>query len=199
MPSLMHFLHSIWKEIIPKGALVFDATCGGGHDTLALAKLALTSNSGHVIGLDIQQEALDKTQKRLEKELPSEITQRIHLHRVNHSRIEEIEPELGPIDFVAYNLGYFPGGDKSIITEKATTVQSLKAAYKRLSPGGSICVTCYVGHQRGGEEQTAVDAWIQSLDLNSTSVFHIEMPRHLAPMTRLIQKGKCSSDEKKGS
>jgi len=196
--SLTHFLHLIWKQIIPKGATVVDATCGGGHDTLALAQLALTPSSGHLLALDIQQEALDKTHDKLEKELPFEIIKRIKLIKEDHAHLDQIEPGLGHFDFVAYNLGYFPGGDKSITTQTTTTVQSLQKAFERLKPEGFICATCYVGHPHGPEEQKAVDAWIQTLNPSSCVVYHIEVPRKLAPMTRLIQKSKrCPNKEKR--
>lgn len=197
MRNLTHFLHLIWNELVPKGGVVVDATCGGGHDTLKLAQLALTPTSGHLLALDIQQDALTKTKQRLEKELSSEVLNRVSLRKKDHAELDRLEPTLGAFDFVAYNLGYFPGGDKSITTGSATTIQSLKAAFERLKPGGYICATCYVGHPEGPQEQKAVDAWIQTLDPIAASIYHIEVPRKLAPLTRLIQKSKCCCDKEK--
>jgi hypothetical protein len=49
--------------------------------------------------------------------------------------------------FVCFNLGFFPGGDRSIITKPATTVAAIEAAMDILLPRGIISVMAYVGHQ----------------------------------------------------
>ena len=48
--------------------------------------------------------------------------------------------------FVCFNLGFLPGGDRSIISQPATTVAALKAAMAILEPRGIISVLAYVGH-----------------------------------------------------
>jgi ubiquinone/menaquinone biosynthesis C-methylase UbiE len=53
--------------MIQKGDTVIDATCGNGHDTLALVKMvADKSGKGRVYGMDIQQSAIDRTSSLLE-------------------------------------------------------------------------------------------------------------------------------------
>ena len=47
-------------EVVTKEDMVVDATMGNGHDTLFLAKLAKK-----VYAFDIQEQALEKTQERL--------------------------------------------------------------------------------------------------------------------------------------
>ncbi|BBN16193.1 hypothetical protein MPTK1_7g04250 [Marchantia polymorpha subsp. ruderalis] len=48
------------KTIVRPGDTVIDVTCGNGHNTLMLAKLVLQeATAGYVIGLDIQQGAID--------------------------------------------------------------------------------------------------------------------------------------------
>lgn len=50
---------------------------------------------------------------------------------------------------VAFNLGYLPGGNKSVITVSNTTLLALKAAERVLMPGGLISLVVYIGHPGG--------------------------------------------------
>jgi hypothetical protein len=50
---------------------------------------------------------------------------------------------------VAFNLGYLPGGDKTIITKPETTLIALEAAKGILMAGGLISLVVYVGHPGG--------------------------------------------------
>ena len=50
---------------------------------------------------------------------------------------------------VAFNLGYLPKGDKSVITEIRSTVQALESAISLVRPKGVITIVSYVGHQGG--------------------------------------------------
>ena len=48
-------------DYIREGDLVIDATCGNGNDTLLLS--AAVGESGDVLAVDIQEEAVEKTKK----------------------------------------------------------------------------------------------------------------------------------------
>lgn len=50
---------------------------------------------------------------------------------------------------IAFNLGYLPGGDKTLITEPHTTLKALNVAKDILTPGGLISLVVYVGHPGG--------------------------------------------------
>lgn len=50
---------------------------------------------------------------------------------------------------VAFNLGYLPGGDKTIITNSETTLLGLEAAERIVASGGLISIVVYVGHPGG--------------------------------------------------
>lgn len=50
---------------------------------------------------------------------------------------------------VAFNLGYLPGGDKTVITTSKTTLPALQAASRILRSEGLISVMVYVGHPGG--------------------------------------------------
>lgn len=49
-------------------------------------------------------------------------------------------------DCVRYNLGWLPGGDKSITTELEDTLESIEAAKRLVKSGGMISVMLYRGH-----------------------------------------------------
>ena len=57
--------HFITLQIRP-GDLCIDATMGNGHDTELLCQLA--GPTGHVLAFDVQNQALQNTQKRLQRE-----------------------------------------------------------------------------------------------------------------------------------
>ncbi|RME38874.1 MAG: rRNA methyltransferase, partial [Deltaproteobacteria bacterium] len=61
------------------------------------------------------------------------------------------------------NLGYLPGGDKSLITRPDTTVCALQQVLEALVPGGRLAVVVYPGHAGAEEEVAAVEAWAASL------------------------------------
>lgn len=57
----------VWKNVLRKGDCAIDATCGNGHDTLALLRMvADDSGSGFIYGFDIQSSALENTRSLLE-------------------------------------------------------------------------------------------------------------------------------------
>ncbi|XP_025012128.1 putative rRNA methylase YtqB isoform X2 [Ricinus communis] len=142
--------HLVWKHVLQKGDTVVDATCGNGHDTLALLKMvADESGNGHVYGMDIQSDALDNTSSLLDETVTSEEKELVKLFSICHSRMEEIVPENTPVRLVAFNLGYLPGGDKAITTVPEKTLLALEAAKRVLMPGGLISLVVYVGHPGG--------------------------------------------------
>lgn len=50
-----------------------------------------------------------------------------------------------------YNLGWLPGGDKSITTKLEDTLQSIEAAKRLVKHGGMISVMLYRGHAEVGK------------------------------------------------
>lgn len=48
--------------------------------------------------------------------------------------------------FVCFNLGFFPGGDHSVITRPTSTLAAVQAAMDVVLPRGIISVLAYVGH-----------------------------------------------------
>lgn len=48
--------------------------------------------------------------------------------------------------YARYNLGWLPGGDKSITTKLEDTLESIEAAKRLVKHGGMISIMLYPGH-----------------------------------------------------
>ncbi|KAI3686109.1 hypothetical protein L1987_79781 [Smallanthus sonchifolius] len=147
--SFISFLpkYSIWKHVVQKGDVVVDATCGNGYDTLAMVNMvADESCTGHVYSMDIQEIALQNTACSLDKSLDPHKKEMVELFATCHSKMEEVVPKGLTVRLVAFNLGYLPGGDKTVITKSETTLMGMKAASRILASGGLISMLVYVDH-----------------------------------------------------
>jgi hypothetical protein len=77
---------------------------------------------------------------------------------------EVLPPEIfGQVVAVTFNLGYLPGGDKSVVTQTTTTRMALRLSMDLLRPGGLLVVVAYRGHPGGPEECDAVREELSSL------------------------------------
>ncbi|PRQ24414.1 putative rRNA methylase, S-adenosyl-L-methionine-dependent methyltransferase [Rosa chinensis] len=158
--------HSVWKRVVQKGDTVIDATCGNGHDTLAMLKMvADESGKGSVYGMDIQEVALQKTSSLLEESVSPKEKELVKLFSKCHSKMREVLLQDTCVRLVAFNLGYLPGGDKTIITESGTTLKALEVAKDILLPGGLISLVVYVGHPGGWEELQMVQHFVSKLSV----------------------------------
>ncbi|GBF94396.1 rRNA methylase [Raphidocelis subcapitata] len=149
-----------WAQVLRPGDTAVDATAGNGWDALALAELV--GPRGRVWALDVQDAALASTRARLEAELPLGSAPELHLVRACHSRLQEVVGSVAA-RVVAFNLGYLPSGDKSLVTRAETTVAALEAALEVLQPGGLLTIMAYTGHPGGQEEYDAVKALLTEL------------------------------------
>lgn len=61
--SAVELCHEFLELHVTPGGLYLDATCGNGNDTLFLCRLA--GQNGRVLAMDIQQKAVDRTNRRL--------------------------------------------------------------------------------------------------------------------------------------
>ncbi|KAL5977124.1 hypothetical protein ACLOJK_021466 [Asimina triloba] len=140
----------VWQTIVRKGDIVVDATCGNGHDTLALLKIVADESwKGCVYGIDIQVSALENTSSLLDESVTPKEKELVKLFHLCHSRMEDVIPKDSAVRLVAFNLGYLPGGDKAIITTSRTTLPALEAASRILESGGLLSSIVYVGHPGG--------------------------------------------------
>ncbi|MCB1071735.1 MAG: class I SAM-dependent methyltransferase [Chlamydiia bacterium] len=170
------FAHEEWKKHLRPGDRAIDATCGNGHDTLVLSKL----NLSHLYVFDIQEKALQATQNRLGPQ------KNISYHLGCHSLLSGVE---APIHLIVYNLGYLPGGDKSLTTQTSTTLKSLEKGLNLLSPEGLISITLYPGHPEGKREEEALLAHTSTFSPKNFQVSHHQvLNRSKAPSLLLIKK-----------
>ncbi len=166
--------HTYWKNHLQPGDLAIDMTCGNGHDTLFLADLG-----AQVFAFDIQEAAIAKTKQLV----PSANT----IHR-SHDELNQVELPSAP-KLIVYNLGYLPGGDKSIVTLTTSTIHSLKQATTLLAQNGAISIMCYPGHDEGLVEELEVISFCKSLPSKEWTIcFHQWINRPKAPSLVWLQK-----------
>lgn len=146
-------------EILP-GDFAIDATMGNGYDTLFLAECV--GPSGKVIALDIQAQALQKTKERLEN---AGMLDRVQLALQSHADLDAVIPESwkGNMAVILFNLGYLPGGDKTLITTEKNTLIALEKSLAYLKPKGLLSIMLYPGHEGGKSEADAVLKWVMNL------------------------------------
>ncbi|MGR9014726.1 MAG: class I SAM-dependent methyltransferase [Gammaproteobacteria bacterium] len=185
--SLLNTAHNRLRDILRPGDIAIDATVGNGHDTVFLAEQI--APSGHVYGFDIQQAAIDKT---LEKFRQTGLPDCLTLIHASHATMDaKIPVHLhGKIKAIMFNLGYLPGGDKSVITLSDSTLTALAIAARILADSGIITLLAYPGHQGGDMETDQVKHWCERLDprqFEVNTVYSAE-PKDTAPRLFVIRK-----------
>lgn len=194
MLKQLEMAHWMLKDIIKTNDVVVDATMGNGYDTQFLAELG-----ANVYAFDVQEEALNATEKRLddagiknqifEKNLSNLLTEpSVNLVLSGHEKLSEYVKE--PIKAAIFNLGYLPKTDKSVVTKSDTTLTALDALTNQLVVGGRIAIMIYYGHEGGMEEKDAVIKWTSSLpqkDWEVTSYAPLNQI-HTPPILVLIEK-----------
>ena len=160
MPSVprraTQLAHEVVSAAVRAGDSVVDATAGNGHDTLFLANLV--GPEGLVFAMDLQAVALQATWNRL---VDAGVKERVSLINQGHEHLVRFCPK--GIGAAMFNLGYFPSGDHSLITNQKTTLPALEQALFLLRDGGVLTCVCYPGHPGGAEEASAVAAWATAL------------------------------------
>ncbi len=138
----------------------------------------LVGPEGKVIALDIQEEALERTRAHL-----GPLASRVELCHQSHEELPQIQVN---ISLVVYNLGYLPGGDKSITTQAPSTLASLK---KFLTIAPAVSVTCYPGHPEGAREEQELIKFFTSLSPTEWTVCHHRwINRPLSPTLFILNK-----------
>lgn len=174
------------RRFLLPGDTAVDATMGNGHDTQFLCELV--GESGHVYAFDIQQQAVENTRKRLSE---CGMLQRATLICQSHDHMADYVHS--PVQAVMFNLGWLPGGNKSITTQWQITRAAVSTALQLLAPHG-ICVICvYPGHTEGDCEREGLMHCLAALRPQEFNVLH----HHFinagfgAPECFLIQKQNC--------
>lgn len=182
--NAVSIVHNLMKEHLKSGDVVLDGTMGNGKDTLLMAELV--GPSGKVYGFDIQDIAIENT-KDLLKELDYNNT---ILIKESHEFIDRYIDEA--LDFIVYNLGYLPGGDKNIKTQVSTTISSIKKALRMLKPNGILCIVSYIGHDGGMEENIAISELLSELDQKTFNVlkFRFINQKNNPPILYAVEKSR---------
>ena len=156
--TLMHphsdYAHRYWSDIIRTGDTLVDATAGNGHDASFLATALGLVGGGTLYVIDIQAEAIMRSKDRLRQtleqqgwELHEESACKWHARMGGDGGFLAVHWVLGchldalnaitqrSVRLVVFNLGYLPGGDKSVCTTTATTLPALDAAQQAIQIG----------------------------------------------------------------
>lgn len=158
---------NIMETHIKEGFKVLDCTVGNGNDTAYLA--GLVGDSGLVYGFDIQDIAIESTTNLLNS---LNLNHRVKLIKDSHENIDKyIDKKL---DFIIYNLGYLPKGNKEIKTNKDSTIISLKKALLLLNPNGILLLTVYVGHDGGIDEKEGIERLLSTLNQKEFNVLKFD-------------------------
>jgi hypothetical protein len=173
--NLTTYTHDLWAvhfSRITSDVLIIDATLGNGHDAKQLMHLVKRySIHAELHVYDIQQNPIDDFKTYCEESFST--TQSVNCIKGCHSLIGDyIFQSSLPLYFVCYNLGYLPGGDKSVTTKVETTFKSVEQAIQSLASGGVLSCTIYTGHEHGRIEYNALSDYFFNLDNKLFSVFH---------------------------
>ena len=155
------------SQYLQPGDSAVDATCGNGHDTLALAKMG----AGKIYAFDVQETAINNTESLLAKEnIPLDD---VHLILDSHANMCNYIKE--KVQVIVFNLGYLPSADKNVITTTTSTITAVKEAMKILNKDGLICISMYSGHPGGEDEKQALLDFAESLDSRTWHTAYINM------------------------
>ena len=146
LKSARWLAHDVLEQTILHGDHVIDATAGNGHDTLFLAQLV--GETGHVTAFDIQADAIEGSRVLLRD---NGVEERVTLVCDGHQHMDQYVKE--PVKAVMFNLGWLPGGDKSVTTLWETTREAIMKALALLEPMGVCTVCVYPGHAEGTREK----------------------------------------------
>ena len=181
-PYPTDLLHLLLREAIHAGDLVVDATAGNGHDTIFLAEAV--GAEGKVVAIDLQAGAIESTRQRL---LERGLESRAELHHASHAELGNfVSPETASA--ILFNLGYLPGFDHSVVTERDSTLAALVGSIAALKPGGVLAVVCYLGHVGGEAEAEAVENFLQGLESFRLAKYQPFSTRSSPPFLLLASK-----------
>ena len=159
LTNLLSMAKRLLDVSIKENGIFCDFTMGKGNDTLYIKK---SCPSCKIYAFDIQKEAVESTKKRLEYE--NCLDENIYLIHDSHANFKKYIPENTELDGAIFNLGYLPGGDKSVTTKTDSTLSCLKDALDILKIGGVIVVSVYPGHDEGTKEGEEILEFAENLD-----------------------------------
>lgn len=157
MVDLINLEKQFLSEHIKSGGTAVDCTMGNGHDTCWLSRAV--GPQGRVYAFDIQKQALDSTSALLKSE---GCDNNYTLILDSHENVAEYVKE--PICAAVFNLGYLPGGDKSVTTLRPSTAKAVSATISLLDHDGIVLVAVYPGHEEGALEGEMLTQMLSEYD-----------------------------------
>lgn len=156
MLDLLELQKSFILRHLKEGGTAVDFTMGNGHDTEFLSKTV--GEAGKVYAFDIQKQAVDSTAAHLrEVGCPENYTLILDSHHNAGKYVTE------SINAGMFNLGWLPGGDKSITTLRETTLPAIETAISLLAPDSVLTVAVYPGHAEGDAEGKMIADYLSEL------------------------------------
>jgi len=199
LPHMASWAHQFVGDILAHGDLAVDLTAGLGKDALFLYHRV--GPSGQVLAFDIQQTALQSSQQLLQEAgveapilesgaiLPVRQPGAYLIHDSHAHLASYLSPLCRSPRAVIANLGYLPGGDARVTTQKDSTFAAVEAALSALAIGGRLVLVLYVGHPGGREEADLVTKRFSQLCSRHWYVLKLETSnRHDAPFLLVAEK-----------
>ena len=168
MLDLLELHKKFILEHLKEGEVAVDFTMGNGHDTEFLSKTV--GERGRVYAFDIQEQAVISTRKNL---VAAGCPENYTLIHDSHHNVKNYVSE--PIKAGMFNLGYLPGGDKSITTMRETTLPAIEAAISLLGKDAILLIAVYPGHKEGEEEGKEICTYLSSLSRFQVCVTKVQI------------------------
>ncbi len=181
--NVLKITKDLMEKNVKVGDRVLDCTLGKGNDSLNLARLV--GDKGKVYGFDIQDFAIEKTREKLAKE---NLLGQVEIIKDSHENIDKYIVE--PLDFIIYNLGYLPGGNKEIITRGETSLTSIIKGLELLKENGLMVIVTYIGHKGGLEEFNLINDYLKKLNQKEYNVLKYEFVNQInkPPKVFVVEK-----------
>ena len=156
--------HAVIARHVRPGAFCIDATAGRGRDTAFLC--GLVGQTGRVLSMDIQKEAVEST-KELIKETGYESIATVI--EENHKYLDRYAlPQT--VDCIVFNFGYLPGGDRTLFSKPENSIPAVSKGLTLLKPGGLMSLCIYYGGETGFSEKDALLSYLKTVDDNRYTV-----------------------------
>lgn len=162
MTGILQLAKNRLLETANQSGIYVDFTMGKGRDTLFLSSLC---PNGRVFSFDIQPSAIIATKELLAQNNVTNATLILDSHDNFLNYVSE------QIDGGLFNLGFLPGGDRSITTRSGSTLSAVKLAMHSLKPKGAIGVAVYPGHEEGRLEGESLQRYFSTVDKKFYDIF----------------------------
>lgn len=143
----------------------------------ARVQLILDSNANLRKYIDGEKVSSENKNREKENHVKSCLTHEIESEKNNVEEGAEQKSKTNQKEIAAilFNLGYLPGGDKTVTTTKEETLKAMAEAAEVVKSGGLVAAVLYSGHEQGAEEKDALLQWAQELSPKEYHVAYIAM------------------------